>query len=299
MKPGIYRDMPPDEYLALDAISRSDLMAIAQCPAYYKWLMEHPEEETDAQRIGTALHTAILEPERFKTEYAIGPDVDKRTTAGKNEWTEFERITPQKTCLRAKEGAKVMAIANAVRDSKSARGILQGPGDTELTLVWEDPDTGVLCKARPDRRYTSDEYGLTFADFKSGQSSRPKAVLNAIGKYGYHIQGAMAQDGWRVLTGEDSFAFVLVVYEKSEPYLSNNCIIAPGWLNTARREYNRMLRVYAHCKETDKWGDTSHVSFVLEEPAWYKPYDDQRHYLPDEVGQTLAEVEALGDQTPF
>lgn len=73
-----------DPYAAIEALNWSTLKHIAVSPRMLKWRTEHPRPETPALRLGTAIHCAILEPERFKADYISEPDFgDLRTNAAK------------------------------------------------------------------------------------------------------------------------------------------------------------------------------------------------------------------------
>ena len=71
--------MTQQEYRSYQAISRSDLFKFKKSPLHYKYASEHQEEPTPALNFGSAAHKYILEREDFDTEFAIAPNVDKRT----------------------------------------------------------------------------------------------------------------------------------------------------------------------------------------------------------------------------
>ena len=68
MKPGIYPDLPNEEYHRCDGVSNSMLSDMARSPAHFQAARRRQREETPAMAIGTAIHCAVLEPERFAAE---------------------------------------------------------------------------------------------------------------------------------------------------------------------------------------------------------------------------------------
>ena len=83
-KPGVYRDVPPDEYHRWEAASNSALGHLMKTPAHMKTYMAADYKETDALLLGRAIHAAVLEPERFEEEYGVFPgDMDRRNKKGK------------------------------------------------------------------------------------------------------------------------------------------------------------------------------------------------------------------------
>lgn len=73
MKPGIYDGIPNAEYHGGPGISKSGLDLIHRSPMHYKAVVdaENDNQPTAAQRIGTAAHCAILEPDVFVQEYCL------------------------------------------------------------------------------------------------------------------------------------------------------------------------------------------------------------------------------------
>src|SRR5690349_7675909 len=83
-----------DAYHDHPAVGSSHLKSIARSPAHYwsEWLdpSRPPRTDTPAKWLGKAVHAAILEPERFKSDYVVGPRFDRRTKAGKEAAAAFE-----------------------------------------------------------------------------------------------------------------------------------------------------------------------------------------------------------------
>ena len=75
--------MTEAEYRAADGINKSTLWEMRKSPAHYKYLLDHPAEDTAALHFGRALHSAVLTPTAYKRDFRIAPDVDKRTKAGR------------------------------------------------------------------------------------------------------------------------------------------------------------------------------------------------------------------------
>ena len=62
LEPGLYRDVPMAEYLALPYMSASKLEVLNRSPLQYRHSLTAPQQTTDALARGTALHMAVLEP---------------------------------------------------------------------------------------------------------------------------------------------------------------------------------------------------------------------------------------------
>ena len=76
---GVTREMTNEEYHAHPGISRSGIMKFIESPHKYWANYLNPDrpakKTTAAMEMGTALHTLMLEIEKFKDEYFIQPDL--------------------------------------------------------------------------------------------------------------------------------------------------------------------------------------------------------------------------------
>jgi hypothetical protein len=84
--------------------------------------------------------------------------------------------------LRPADMAAAEAMAAAVRAHPIAAKLLTA-GQPERTLIWRDPATGVLCRAKADWLRPD---GIV--DLKTTESAAPDALSKAAHNYGYAIQ---------------------------------------------------------------------------------------------------------------
>jgi hypothetical protein len=84
-----------DLYHARPELGSTALREILRSPLHYYVAYEAPEgervvrTETTALRVGTLVHAAALEPERWASDFVCAPDVNRSTKAGKEAWAEF------------------------------------------------------------------------------------------------------------------------------------------------------------------------------------------------------------------
>ena len=80
MKPGVYIDLPFEEYLAADAIGQSDLKVLLRTPADWWYNSKHNPDRIHPARekhfiLGEALHTTLLEtPDDYEARFSVEPD---------------------------------------------------------------------------------------------------------------------------------------------------------------------------------------------------------------------------------
>ena len=250
-------------YHALDAVSKSDLDRIARSPAHWKY---GEREETAAMRIGSAVHCAVLEPERFATDYAVAPPTslcDKRTKAGKEQFAAFEEENAGKTVLTFEEGTLCAHLAASVRAHPRAAALLSA-GQPEVSAFWNDPEFNVRCRARYDW-LTPDGLAL---DLKTTQDASAGAFAKSCANFRYHVQSAWYQDGYLQATGDLPLGFVFIAVEKTPPYAVALYELDGEAVDYGRALARRDLARYVTARELDVWPAYPDTIQPLSLPRW-------------------------------
>ena len=210
MKPGIYYDISNKAYHSGPGISKSQLDDIAISPAIYQWRKSAPidEEKTAALDMGTALHCLLLEPEAFSQRFEIGPDVNRRTTAGRAEEQLFfecckrEGITP----VTHDDYRKLKLMRDSAMAHTGARWLLEAEGCCESSIYWRDEETEELCRIRPDKFLHAQP---VIADVK--KVADMERFSRHVEEFRYHVQDAMYREGYLKQFGEyPLFVFIAV-----------------------------------------------------------------------------------------
>ena len=163
-EPGIYENVEFADYLAWDAVSNSRLSLAAKSLAHYR--DNAGPESSKALRIGSLVHSGQLEPLELAKRYAVMPPFNRDdanvTTAGERSYAkttkyyqakeeEFRRANQGKELVEQDEYDRMIGICTMVGNDECARALLNSPGPIEVSLVWDDPVTGLRCKARIDK----------------------------------------------------------------------------------------------------------------------------------------------------
>lgn len=265
LTPAIQPDLAPDEYRKAPGISKTGLDRIAQSPAHYKAYLEGEFKETPALRFGRVAHMAILEPERFAVEVVQEPDIPSKVTKeGKKRWAEFQEIHKGCTIIKAEDMNKIKKIRESILAHDAARKLLDYPGKSEVSYFWKDPETGQECKCRVD--YVRADGILV--DFKTTEDASPRTFTKAVANFRYHVQDAFYSDGVGLTTLGPIKAFVFLVAEKSPPFGVATYILDPYAVMVGRKLYQRDLRRYAECMESQSWPAYSEKIEPLTLPGW-------------------------------
>jgi hypothetical protein len=259
---GIHADIPEHIYHARvkDLASKSGLDIIRRAPSkWIAYLNGHQRPPTDDMVFGTTFHAALLEPDRYASEYVISPEFgDLRAVAGRTTKEEGAANKAAKAAwLASHQGVKLVEpedhanIAGMVASCRAHP--LVGPmldgSMREATVRWRDPDTGVECKARLDTWKASVGIAL---DVKTAGDASADGFVRAVENYGYHRQSAMYQAGLAAC-GAEVRSFRFLVIEKEAPWDCAVYDLGEESLMVGHRQNARALATMARCLETDIW----------------------------------------------
>lgn len=260
--PGIYRGVAETDYHAWPAASASRLNRLYRSALHLRHEMRAPPESTPAQVLGSALHTAVLEPERFRDLYVAEPKIDKRTKAGKEAYAAFITEHVAKRHLKEYEMAEVEAMREAVLAHPDARALLESPAEPEQSVVWRDEATGVECKARIDQ--PAPQRG-TLVDLKTTRDASPEGFGRSLWNYGYFRQAAFYRAAMAA-HGKDFERFTFVCVEKGAPYAVGVYTVEEEVLHAGAMQITDLLERWAECHATDTW--PGYASGTVSLPRW-------------------------------
>jgi PDDEXK-like domain of unknown function (DUF3799) len=244
---GIYRDIPNEIYHGdRTAVSSSSLKLVLRSPAHFIALQEEPEESTVAKDFGTALHSALLEPEKYRELYVAKPTIDKRTKSGKALAETIAVELAGKMQISPASMADIEAMVSSARKHPRVIDMLKD-GEAEVSYVWKDEATGILCKCRPDWLNTN-----AIFDLKSCLDASPEGFSRACAKYKYHVSAAFYVEGVRKLTGK-TLPFQFVASEKDPPYAVAVYEASEAFLRSGRRLVRQALDRLHECRERGAW----------------------------------------------
>jgi len=241
---GIHSDISHKEYHSLPYVSNSYLGRLDKCPAAAKV----PQEDTPSLLFGRAFHAFCLEGmESFTRDFAVAPAVDRRTKEGKAIWSKFQEDNEGKDVLSDTDYQKIVDMGGAILRHPFAKELLF-KGVSEQTVIWQDPETGIMCKCRPDR--IPDGVHGVLIDLKSTRDASEHAFLRSITSYGYARQNAFYSDGINAISGQVIDAFAFIAVEVDPPHRVEVYTLSPEFVEYGRTEYMRLLRIEKECRKS-------------------------------------------------
>lgn len=203
-----------EDYRAINRLSKHDSDDFARNPyAFFKRKeVEFKKEPTEDMKLGTALHTKVLQPELFESQYAIIPESIKTKRGA--QWETFKEENPGKECIKMAQFAQINAMAQSLLNHYACTAIFQETPSHEREVSILSTLGGVKIKSRVD--IFCSKYHL-LADVKTATDASPDAFMRQASDLGYDVQAA-----WYTLNAEargikvDDFQFFVV--EKEFPY---------------------------------------------------------------------------------
>lgn len=273
MQLGLIAGQSNEDYHAGPGISNSGISQILRSPAHYyaRYLdpNREPQVQTPAMAAGTALHTAILEPDEFDSRYIVKPgNIDRRTTIGKQLFADFEIQAAGRIIIDREDYDGYMRCAAAAHQHPTIKFLL-GKGHAEQSVYAKHPGTGLLVKCRPDY-LAVDGSDLLLLDLKTTDDARPEAFARSAWNYGYHRQSAFYPDvlDWSGV-GRPAATFLLAI-ERAAPYAVAVYEPDAAFLERGRESYERGLALFATCLDNDEWPGYDPAIVPLSLPAWSK-----------------------------
>ncbi|EMZ7978196.1 exodeoxyribonuclease VIII [Escherichia coli] len=269
IEPGIYYGISNENYHAGPGVSKSQLDDIADTPALYLWRKNAPVDTTKTKTLdlGTAFHCRVLEPEEFSNRFIVAPEFNRRTNAGKEEVKTFlmECASTGKTVITAEEGRKIELMYQSVMALPLGQWLVESAGHAESSIYWEDPETGILCRCRPDKIIPEFHW---IVDVKT--TADIQRFKTAYYEYRYHVQDAFYSDGYEAQFGvQPTFVFLAVsTTVECGRYPVEIFMMGEEAKLAGQQEYHRNLRTLADCLNTDEWPAIKTLSL----PRWAKEY---------------------------
>lgn len=223
LEPGIYDAVADNDYFALPYASKSKLWKLRdryETLNREEWLayMNESDEEAYALTFGRFFDDIISSQgnrEFIAERYAPYSD---HKSACKAYWK--AQSEADKVLVLEADWQRAADMCDSIMRHPVAGPLLSGRGFWQTTLVWDEPNTGVRCKGRVDRRteWTNPITRLPrpcHIDIKTAKSADP-AIFNKDARFrGYFLQAAHYLDGTNCATGKERARdFVFLVVEK-------------------------------------------------------------------------------------
>lgn len=244
----------------------------SRCPAIFNHRRQHPEF-SDEMDLGSLAHWKIL---------GAGPEIVVIDGGNWRKKADQEARDDARArgavAVLAKDMDKADAMAAAVAAHPIASHMFNPErGKPEQTLIWQDVESGVWCRALVDWLPHATDGRMILADYKTGRSSQPEKWAKSAVDFGYAQQDDWYSAGAKAVGLDPDPAFVFVVQETEAPYLVT-VIELDAEAKAIGAHLNRQaITTYAECVAADRWPGYHDNDIKLTPlPGWYtRQFEDE------------------------
>ncbi|HCK33872.1 MAG TPA: hypothetical protein DHW20_01755 [Gemmatimonadetes bacterium] len=231
---GIYWGVPDEQYFTSNPVSKSIL-----CEKFLGY--KQPEDRSDANlRIGTAYDWIITNPKAYHSKVVFPGPVDRRTTAGRQRWDQLIKQTDDSVFIR--DGSERDALATALSNAqKEFPRLIAAASEKNAQLVGVvRHQSGQMIKCKWDQITPN-----SIVDHKTTSCGTREEFIDSVWAFQYHVQAAMYQDIWKMLTGEIR-DFIFAVSSKRSDSWEGAWLIEPSrsQMKTGYRMYQGMVNAH-------------------------------------------------------
>ena len=239
------RNLPEADYhVCRDYVSASGLKALVRSTAHFKaWQEQMPKETTAAQRLGKALHAAVLEPEKFASSYCTYSG----SRRGKS-WQTFQAQCQAMEILTAQEFDQVMGMHQAIQgfDTVDLAEMIQA-SRCEQSLFWTDLKTGIRCRIRCDAQHEN-----AIIDLKTTTDARPTGFAKQARQNNYDLQATHYVNGVEAFSGEIK-PFWFIAVEVNPPHAVWIHQASEELLIEGQRRIDEALKSLLAARQSGNW----------------------------------------------
>ncbi len=256
--PGIYQGVTFEEYIKWPYVNNSSLTHALRSMAHYRQNLDGPVvPQSDAMLFGVLSHLGAFEPLRLAECFAVMPDyaaellvdykIPRASKLYKEKVAAFTEANSGKTVVDEAVYRRMVEMVTSLWENTRACIYFNHNADIEVSIVWDDRETELRCKARLD---VCDRYMKRIVDLKTTIDA--SVFEKSIGRYHYYRQGAFNLDGIYAAT-KDTYSFHLVAVEKEAPYGVRSGMLSYEAIVAGRMEFRPLLRKIAAARESDDW----------------------------------------------
>lgn len=243
-----------------------------------KYFYEHQrieEEKTEALRLGNLIHLALLEPDLFNKKYVVLPEFTGKTKKGeystrceearqmKADW--LNSLPAGTVVIQSQdEFDRIQRITESVLKHPDSKRLFQY-GFAERSGYFRDPETGILCKFKPD---FFNESIMALIDFKTTRDCSIDAFERAIEEYQYGLSLAQYCLGIELITGKQVEFPTFICVEKEPPYECAIYIADDEVMKKGRCDFRLYMNQLKDCLTKNAWPGGQALSQMISRPKW-------------------------------
>ena len=147
-----------------------------------------------------------------------------------------------------------------VQDNSAAMDLIRD-SRIENSFFWQDEESGLFLKARPDILHEN-----MIVDLKTCSDASPRAYQAEMVRYGYHVQGAMIRDAVEAIEGRRINNVINICVETKYPYNMGIYLLDEDAIDQGQIKYKQILVAIKNAIEHNSFNDYGIQTIGL--PKW-------------------------------
>ena len=234
---------------------------------------------------GHVAEMMLLEPKEdwkyvvFDPEKRPEPESDGFRSKKNKEWkAQFmaENQEADNLIISKEDLAKIEIMIKNARKNQNIVDLIKG-SQTQPSIFWTDPETGIKLKTRPDlwKGVPGSKTEIIVTDIKTADDGSPNGFGKQMVKLDYAFQGLMQVIGAEIMTGKKVALYTYVVLEKKAPYNATTYVVSEEEFNKIRPAFFNMLKRLAKAEKDGYKNDYANEDngaggwVPLKLPFWY------------------------------
>lgn len=242
IKEGLYENVTMEEYHSSTGlgISCSKLTGFYRDPKGYVMKNSAGIKQTEnaAMKKGTAFHLSLEDFQLFLATYI--PLQTARLTA--KALTDFYAKHPGKMPIRQVDFDKVIEMRKCFLNLPANQQILKQDRYNEASIYWQDEETGLFLKCRPDTMTKDFKIAVNYKTVDPYHLNNFSAHMSNLF---YHVSAAMTMTGIEKVTGVKPEKYLLMCVTGKEPLKAFNVPITETVRIEGEMLFREMLNLYA------------------------------------------------------
>ena len=161
-------------------------------------------------------------------------------------WEAAQEENDGKVGLLSRDAHQLVRMRDAALANQRIRSLIDEDGFREKIFLWDDPDTGLPCKARVDLYHDTG----VIVDLKTTRYRTPRAMMSQSQELRYEFSAAFYELGRLHDRGiPPGLPFWTIMVSKEPPYYSYAFPMAAQHLEIGHRDVRSALRMLADCRK--------------------------------------------------
>ena len=241
-------------------LSYSSIKEFAKSPRHYINYINAKREPSKEMNMGSLIHALLMYPSEINKQFAIAPDVDKRTKDGKAAWEQFLLSSDGKIAVTESELNEANSIVDMALSSKEVSTLISNCTAFEQEFRHE-------IQGLPYRGFVDGLANDFIIEVKTMSDASPQNIIREFYNRKYHIQAGLYSSVYNL-------PVKYIIVETKAPYNFLVASASDDYIQKGIEELSWLTSRFKLCMDMDAFNAGYQFNldsvFKVDLPAWIK-----------------------------